>query len=90
MIDSAKLSRWYDFQAPFYRLWRDDYDGRLVCAVEELCGPAKEGLRLLDAGSGTGCFSIGVGSRRPGWTIEALDASPGMLRVGRAQAARGG
>ena len=90
MIDSAKLSRWYDFQAPFYRLWRDDYDGRLVRAVEELCGPAKDGLRLLDAGTGTGCFSIGVGARNPGWRIEALDASPGMLKVASAQAAKRG
>ena len=30
MIDTRKLVRWYDFQAPVYRLWRNRYDSPLV------------------------------------------------------------
>ena len=29
-IDTGKLTRWYDFQAPFYRVWRNRYDAPLV------------------------------------------------------------
>ena len=68
MIDAKKLSNWYDFQAPLYRLWRDDYDGPLVQVVRELLGPvlpAAKPLKLLDASCGTGMFALGLAKRDP-------------------------
>jgi len=89
MIDAKKLSNWYDFQAPLYRLWRDDYDGPLVQVVRELLGPvlpAAKPLKLLDAGCGTGTFALGLAKRDPELAIEGLDASEGMLLVAQRQA----
>jgi ubiquinone/menaquinone biosynthesis C-methylase UbiE len=88
MIDSAKLTRWYDFQARFYGRWRG-LDRGLVDRVLALL-PAGDALALLDAGCGTGLFAIGVARARPSWRIEGVDASSGMLRVARAQADRAG
>ena len=89
MIDAKKLSNWYDFQAPLYRLWRDDYDGPLVQLTRELLGraraPAKP-LKVLDAGCGTGMFALGLAQRDPELAIEGLDASQGMLLVAQRQA----
>jgi ubiquinone/menaquinone biosynthesis C-methylase UbiE len=85
MIDGRKLTRWYDFQAPFYRLWRDDYDSSLVARAALALGSAAGQLRILDAGCGTGMFTIGIARMRPGWSLEGLDASSGMLAVARRQ-----
>jgi ubiquinone/menaquinone biosynthesis C-methylase UbiE len=90
MIDGQKLTNWYDFQAPFYHLWRDDYDGPLVRAVAGRLQTMGERLRVLDAGCGTGFFGIGLARRGHGWRIEGLDASAGMIRVARRQADRHG
>ena len=89
MIDAQKLSNWYDFQAPLYRLWRDDYDGPLVRRVRALLSdhrPAAKPLRVLDAGCGTGMFALGLGKADAEIEIEGLDASEGMLAVARRQA----
>jgi ubiquinone/menaquinone biosynthesis C-methylase UbiE len=88
MIDRQKLTNWYDFQAPFYHLWRDDYDGPLVRTVAARLRAMGEELRVLDAGCGTGFFGIGLARRGPGWRVEGLDASAGMIRVARRQAER--
>ena len=84
MIDSAKLTRWYDFQARFYGRWRR-FDGGLVDRVLALL-PGDEGLRLLDAGCGTGLFVVGLARSRPAWRLDGIDASAGMLGVARAHA----
>jgi ubiquinone/menaquinone biosynthesis C-methylase UbiE len=87
-IDRDKITRWYDLQAPFYRLWRDSYKGPLVREVHAiLCSHGKD-LSILDAGCGTGMFSIGLALAEPGWRLTAVDASRGMLAVARRQAAR--
>jgi demethylmenaquinone methyltransferase/2-methoxy-6-polyprenyl-1,4-benzoquinol methylase len=86
MIDSSKLVNWYDFQAPFYSLWRDRYDSPLVRRVAEFFDPAGEAARVLDAGCGTGWYAVGLARLRPGWTVVGLDASAGMLAVARRQA----
>jgi ubiquinone/menaquinone biosynthesis C-methylase UbiE len=84
MIDSDKLVRWYDFQAPFYRRWRNDYSNPLLHEVAAILG---EGPALiLDAGCGTGLYSIGLARLRPQWNIEGFDVSEGMLSEARTQA----
>ena len=89
MIDSKKLTRWYDFQAPFYRLWRNRYDGPLVKQVLAFLGRGAS-EDLLDAGCGTGLFSIGIALHGEPRRIEGIDASEGMLAVARREAnARG-
>ena len=35
MIDSKKLTAWYDFQASFYSFWRDRYESPVVIVVAE-------------------------------------------------------
>lgn len=90
MIDSAKLIRWYDFQAPFYRLWRNDYDSPLVARVVALAGEHATAKSVLDAGCGTGLFTIGLARSGREWSVQGLDASEGMLAVAARQAARQG
>ena len=87
MIDSSKLTNWYDFQAPFYRLWRNNYGHFLVRHVASVL---REGgaRRVLDAGCGTGLFTIGLAKLHAEWRIEGIDASAGMLAVARRQARR--
>ena len=89
MIDSTKLTRWYDFQAPFYRLWRNRYDGPLVKQVLAFLdrGASED---LLDAGCGTGLFSIGIALHGEPRRIEGIDASEGMLAVARREASARG
>lgn len=84
-IDRKKLAAWYDLTAPLYRILRDDYDNGLVRRTAALLGE-REGLRVLDAGCGTGLFTLGLGRCRPTWQIRGFDASPGMLAVAARQA----
>jgi ubiquinone/menaquinone biosynthesis C-methylase UbiE len=88
VIDSDKLRNWYDFQAPLYHLWRDDYDGPLVRAAVGALGPGGPPSRILDAGCGTGLFSIGLARCFDASRIEGLDVSAGMIRVAGRQARR--
>ncbi len=90
MIDREKIIRWFDFQAPFYRLWRDDYDGSLVREALVLLRVEGDAQAVLDAACGTGLFSIGLALAEPGWRIDGIDASSGMLAVARRQASRRG
>jgi ubiquinone/menaquinone biosynthesis C-methylase UbiE len=90
LIDHDKMIRWFDFQAPFYRLWRDDYDGRLVREALTLLRGEGDTQTVLDAACGTGLFTIGLALAEPSWRLDGIDASSGMLAVARRQAARRG
>jgi ubiquinone/menaquinone biosynthesis C-methylase UbiE len=87
MIDHHKLTNWYDFQAPFYRLWRNNYEHFLVRHVGVALRESGA-RRVLDAGCGTGLFTIGLAKLHPGWWVDGIDASTGMLAVARQQARR--
>jgi malonyl-CoA O-methyltransferase len=67
-----------------YRLWAPSYEaGSVVTELErqlvEDMGPSPEGLRLLDAGCGTGWRLAGTGAVCP----VGVDMSPEMLAQGR-------
>jgi len=85
-IDPDRLRNWYDFQAPFYRLWRDDYDSPLVRAVAARLRSDLQAGTIFDAGCGTGLFTIGLASTDSAWRLVGLDMSAGMLAVARKQA----
>jgi demethylmenaquinone methyltransferase/2-methoxy-6-polyprenyl-1,4-benzoquinol methylase len=91
-IDAARLTAWYDAQAPFYHLWRDHYDAPGVrSALGALCAalPAlPSGGEVLDLGCGTGLYSIALARSLPACRIVGLDLSRGMLHVAERQAAR--
>jgi ubiquinone/menaquinone biosynthesis C-methylase UbiE len=89
-IDSRKLIRWYDFTAPFYGAWRDDYDDPMLRHVRERLARGAPDLRVLDAGCGTGLYAVGLLRTGLALRIAAVDASAGMLRVARAKAAARG
>jgi len=86
MIDTGRLVRWYDFQAPFYRWWRNDYGHPIVGRVVQLLAETGPPRVLLDAGCGTGLFAIALARALPRATVDGLDASAGMLRVARREA----
>lgn len=88
-IDAGKLAAWYDFQAPLYHFWRDRYDTPLVRRVADLLGGDSAGL-ILDAGCGSGLYSVGLGLLKPDWRIEGADLSGNLLRIAGAQAAKRG
>jgi ubiquinone/menaquinone biosynthesis C-methylase UbiE len=85
-IDTRKLTRWYDFQAPLYRLWRDRYDAPVVERAVSIVRARVGAGRILDAGCGTGLFSIALARALPGSHITAVDLSAGMLAVAKTQA----
>lgn len=85
-IDPERLRSWYDFQAPFYRLWRDDYEGAIVRAVAEKLRDDPQTETILDVGCGTGLFTIGLALTDGAWRLVGLDTSAGMLAVARKQA----
>jgi len=89
-IDQRKLSNWYNFQARFYHLWRDDYDNPLIERVAAGLAPAERPATVLDAGCGTGLFTIGLARLRKHWNVEGIDAAAGMLAVAARQARRFG
>ena len=85
-IDTRKLTRWYDFQAPLYRLWRNRYDAPLVERTVTIVRDHGTAHRILDAGCGTGLFSIALAGALPGSQVIGVDLSTGMLGVASAQA----
>ena len=86
LIDTRKLTRWYDFQAPVYRLWRNRYDTPLVERTVSIVRDRIGAGRILDAGCGTGLFSIALASGLPDSQIVGVDLSNGMLEVAKSQA----
>jgi len=85
MIDSEKLTNWYNFQAPLYHFWRDSYDGRLVHRVASIIDDLSP-KAALDAGCGTGLFTIGLARLCKRHSFDGVDRSEGMIGVGRKQA----
>jgi ubiquinone/menaquinone biosynthesis C-methylase UbiE len=85
-IDPEKLTNWYNFQARFYHLWRDDYGSPLVDKVVTQFGLSDGPATILDAGCGTGMFAVGLAHSRPQWRIEGIDAADGMLAIAERQA----
>ncbi len=88
-IDAEKLTRWYNAQAAFYSARRDDFDGRHVRCVSGSLDPSQP-LRILDAGCGTGLFTIGLAASASQWQVQGVDVASGMLEVGRRHAERKG
>jgi len=86
LIDTRKLTRWYDFQAPLYRLWRNRYDAPLVEQVVSVVRRRIDAGCILDAGCGTGLFSIALAGALPGSQVVGVDLSSGMLAVAESQA----
>ena len=85
-IDTRKLTRWYDFQAPLYRLWRNRYDAPLLERAVAIVRDQGDSRRILDAGCGTGLFSIALAAALPDSQVVGVDLSSGMLGVATAQA----
>ena len=74
-----------------YRLWAPSYEaGNAITHLEQglvaRLGPAPAGLRLLDAGCGTGSRMTDAGAKR----AVGVDLSPEMLALGRADPALAG
>jgi ubiquinone/menaquinone biosynthesis C-methylase UbiE len=84
-IDTDKLVRWYDFQAPLYAIWRNRYDTELVRHVTQIFH-GRPPQRLLDAGCGTGLFSIALARALPDSELRGVDLSRGMLSVAAREA----
>jgi len=86
VINHERLSAWYNFQAPAYHFWRDNYSGPLVRRVGAWLEDGQS-HKLLDCACGSGLFTIGLGLRNPNWDLHGLDASTGLLKIANKQAA---
>jgi ubiquinone/menaquinone biosynthesis C-methylase UbiE len=84
-IDNKKLTRWYNAQARFYSARRDDFEGGHVRGVADSLDPSQP-QTILDAGCGTGLFTVGLAGSTPQWNVVGVDAADGMLEVGRRRA----
>ena len=88
-IDTEKLTAWYNFQAPFFHFWRDQYEDPLISRIAELIdGEASE--NILDAGCGSGLYSIGLGLLKSNWQITGIDYSKSLLQIAQKQATKKG
>ena len=65
---------------------REDYQGNIVSALEEIMSP--DGLDIIDLGAGTGRLTLMLAPQAR--SIRAFDASPEMLRVCRERLAASG
>ncbi|MEI7437631.1 MAG: methyltransferase domain-containing protein [bacterium] len=90
MIDSKRLTRWYDFQAPVYHFWRDNYESSLVAVVAKLLTDNESPKEVLDVGCGSGLLAVGLGIKHPNWRITGVDPSIGMLTIARKAAIKRG
>lgn len=89
-IDVQKMAHWYGFQAPFYHLWRDRYDGQLVQAAGRLLDSPVDAA-IVDIGCGSGLFAIGMAPLVPRpRLICGLDYTPELLVLARRHAHRRG
>ena len=84
MINSEKLTNWYNVQAPFYHFWRDNYEGALVQQIASAM-QHEQPKSVLDAGCGTGLFSIGLARIFRDCSFTGIDRSQGMIEVARKQ-----
>jgi release factor glutamine methyltransferase len=53
-------------------------------------GPADQGLKVIDVGTGSGCIAISLAVSVPGLSITAIDISPAALEVARRNAEKMG
>lgn len=60
----------------------------LVDWALELLGDGARPRRLLDLGTGSGAIALALKATRPGWSIDAVDASAAALAVASANARR--
>ncbi len=87
-IDPARLTAWYDFQAPFYHLWRDRRSAPAVQRVVARMASRGAYRSILDVGCGSGLYSLALACALPDARIVGIDRSRGMLRIAQRQAAR--
>ncbi len=52
----------------------------LVCLVSDSFSASGD-FRVLDVCTGSGCIALGIQSRRPKWTVEGMDISPGAVQT---------
>lgn len=95
---SAEVRAYFDQRAAVYDPVADRpywvFSDRVLLALLRrtlLAGLGEgEGLRILDAGGGTGRWALGLLRELPGATALLADISPGMLEIARRKAARSG
>ena len=87
---SPPVERWHDCEAarydaryrdiPYWRLYNE-----LTWRTIESCLPSREGAAVLDAGGGTGLWTVRLAER--GYKVTLVDISAGMLEVAKRKVA---
>jgi demethylmenaquinone methyltransferase / 2-methoxy-6-polyprenyl-1,4-benzoquinol methylase len=88
MINEERLTRWYNFQAPFYHFWRDSYGSDVIKIISHDLFVGRAPKLILDVGCGSGWLTVGLGACEPNCCFVGIDPSIGLLTIARKESVK--
>ena len=85
-----RIAARYDFVNRLISLGGDQRWRRIAAEALALDAPVQGPVRVLDVASGTGDLAIAIARRYPGVAVHGIDASRGMIEIGRRKVEQAG